>query len=241
MSSAVDCDGMHFDSWSEMRDFLFESHAEEFVWRGVGNAEWCMLTSLDRFAQENYIRDRSALATRLGSLYRRFSSELGDKAANLADEHLWAIGQHWGLPTTLLDWTRSPMVAVYFAVTALSPGADLDDRNCVVYRLDSTRPFLNRGGDVSVLSPPPGPWNKRLAAQQGAFVSSRMGTCFIQQLRELGESDSLRAYTMSPMVRTAALRDLQAMMISDRKLFPDRDGILREVRTQAVHGLDHNV
>lgn len=220
-----------------MRDFLFDSHDDRFVWRGVGNAEWCMAASLDRFADENFVRDRTALATRLQSLYREYSVELGDDAAELSDADLWALGQHWGLPTALLDWTRSPMVAMYFALTALSPGADYEDRNCVVYRLDASRPFLNRGGDVSVVAPQAGPWNQRLGAQRGVFVVGRLGTCFIQQLRDMGESDALRAYTISPTVRPAALRDLHTMMISDRKLFPDRAGILREVRSQAIHGL----
>ena len=46
------------------------------------------------------------------------------------------IGQHHGLPTRLLDWTHSTLVALHFANTEGNM-QNLDKRDCVVWRIDA--------------------------------------------------------------------------------------------------------
>ncbi len=45
------------------------------------------------------------------------------------------IGQHHGLPTRLMDWTYSPLIALHFACTE-NNFDKLDKRDCVVWRFD---------------------------------------------------------------------------------------------------------
>ena len=44
-------------------------------------------------------------------------------------------GQHNGLPTRLLDWTHSSLVALHFAMTE-DDLEEMDDHDCVVWRID---------------------------------------------------------------------------------------------------------
>jgi hypothetical protein len=79
-----------------------------FVFRGMSNADWPLLTSLERLGSPPEKVEQPAL--------RAFGKYAPIGTVSLRSE--WdrlAVAQHNGLPTRVLDWTASPLVAAHFA------------------------------------------------------------------------------------------------------------------------------
>jgi hypothetical protein len=114
------------------------------VYRGVGDASWPMLTSLDRLGGTNPPHAKRGLEEHVLRNFARYSRPyLGAPGASAArgDWELLAAAQHHGVPTRLLDWTYSPLVAAHFATLgrrgdagAQGGGAEGADR--VIFRFD---------------------------------------------------------------------------------------------------------
>ncbi len=77
----------------------------------------------DLFAPEAYERIRDSYLER----FKDYAIGLpGFRSSTLADQDWWTLGRHHGLITPLLDWTRSPYIAAFFAFISyaeqLNPG-----------------------------------------------------------------------------------------------------------------------
>jgi hypothetical protein len=101
-----------------------------------------MLTSLDRLGGTEPPHTKCSLEEHILRNFARYSRpHVG--AAPRGDWELLAAAQHHGVPTRLLDWTYSPLVAAHFATMGRRPGATQgggepgSDR--VIWRLDWQR------------------------------------------------------------------------------------------------------
>ena len=107
------------ESWAELQELVtaemwmpdIERHRSPYVFRGVPHVDHTLETSIKRFVGDSGEWKLESL------LLRNFLQY----ALNEIEEpesiwHLLSIAEHYGLPTRLLDWSFSPLVATYFAV-----------------------------------------------------------------------------------------------------------------------------
>ena len=106
-------------SWLDVLDALYEgSWSDElqrfrspFAFRGHARMDPTLASSLVRLATRG--ADISRLELALLRNFRKYAHSEATGADSIWD---WlALGQHRGLPTRLLDWTYSPLVALHFA------------------------------------------------------------------------------------------------------------------------------
>ena len=104
------------DSWRSARELL--SRLRRYIYRGHADSEWKLATSLERQADRLNAWERMEVgeAQMLQAFQRRAHHYLTTLPA-LSDRLGWlALIQHYGGPTRLLDFTRSPYVASFFAI-----------------------------------------------------------------------------------------------------------------------------
>jgi hypothetical protein len=121
-------DGVKVDqllSWKYFSDYIHHnfSNSRDYIFRGQRKENWDLMPTLFRCLREKSLLD---YVETMGEHFDRFKlatrGRLKTSLLGLDEENeLWAIGQHQGLKTPLLDWTKSPFVAAYFAFLKDSP------------------------------------------------------------------------------------------------------------------------
>lgn len=110
-------------------------------WRGQRNVDWPLTPSLYR----------NGFESKETNLNVRFHLKAKARRANCpdADDPMgWLfLMQHYRLPTRLLDWSQSPLVALYFALE------EPDDADAVLWALSPTKLNLLEAKTESICTP----------------------------------------------------------------------------------------
>lgn len=123
----------------DVKDLIFDvpqnpengRYRSAFLYRGMSDADFELKTSLMR----NCGKKGPSLEGHLLDNFKKYVS-IEDPTIN---ESIWKamiVGQHHGLPTRLLDWTHSSLVALHFATTEGNMD-DLGKKDTAVWRIDA--------------------------------------------------------------------------------------------------------
>lgn len=215
-----------------------------YIWRGQRSSDWPLSTTLDRlFGQRGFLSEHPEILERRAKTHLqafRYAARgrRGATPEHLTDVEWWALGQHFGLASPLLDWTRSPFVAAYFAFEEASSDSEFR----AVYALNqaavigASAAFAegadSRGLRLPIIEfvDPLSDENARLVSQGGLFSRAPIGTSIENWIAHAFEDSPQRVLIKIEIPNTErvnCLRSLDRMNINHLSLFPDLIGASR--------------
>lgn len=242
-------------TWPEFLTVV--SGFDQWAFRGEARADQPLLASLARRLTA-YCPDRSVWPLRERRAIRIFRRKahvhVGDGAVLDDDLRVLAMMQHHGGATRLLDFTKSPFVAAFFALEH-SMGES------VVYALNTPALWTRTCGHDSRLTRDaidpriaghydryfvdnrfpvvwfgePADMDRRLIAQSGLFVVPGILDVPLEELLGQYSQDDeslLVRIVLDPAIRAAAMRELYRMNITYATLWPDLDGLARSINQE---------
>jgi hypothetical protein len=227
---------IEFDTWDEFTSFVNKNlKYRHFIWRGQTDSSWLLEPTLERILKKT---GKASYTKIINEHLKRFQYAIRGRRG-LNPSHLetenewWALGQHNGLATPLLDWSKSPFVAAFFAFN--SSGKSSTNKHAIygisktsfewksnTIKKDhkgSTRPAI-----IEFIEPLSDE-NARLVNQGGLFSRSPAGVDIELWMKTnfQKDDDKIRMWKLlfSESIRNVILQSLNRMNINYASLFPD--------------------
>ena len=233
---------------------LYETHGLQLWYRGVMDARLILLPSIQRSPQR--IKSERYL---VNDFYIRTKPILEpDKCPDKKNYAGWmSLMQHYGLPTRLLDWSQSPLIAVFFATETYRNYPDVDacvwvlapDRlnesegfGSYIYPLDADTAqdmllpaFKDRGHNLEVadkiIACRSTENNRRMYSQQANFTIHNS----LRKLVDICDPETLYKIIIPADRRSYFLESLRVFGITEGFVYPDPDHISNDLRS--VYGI----
>jgi hypothetical protein len=248
---------LNFTNWNDYKNFT-QDLSENWAFRGQLNTRWELRNAIER---TDFIKLYKGVEADFVHEFMR-----GARNYLTRDEtptHLieWlALMQHHGAPTRLLDFSKSPFIAAFFA---FEQSDDSPEENTAIWainvnylkvkatelltahfekelqasnnRIDEEvfEKIFTANAYSMVFPVEPFRMNRRYSLQQSIFVSTGTGhQPFLEQLKFLGDaiSKAVIKIELPASLQKEVLRDLLRMNLNRASLFPDLDGYAASLR-----------
>lgn len=247
------------DSWGEMyshiSNVIRDMKSDNLFFRGHGDESWKLKPNISRYKYK-HPQDRGTFENIVFFDYKTKSGHLLDENCSA-----WDIAfsmQHHGLPTRLLDWSENFSVALYFALK----GAKKTKSDCCVWvlnpfklngevlgnevlihtedlELSYNQYFIDGkerseyGYENKIVALSPLRHNPRLFSQHAGFTLH-----FNLDFELKSDSGYLKKIVIPKHLHDDAWGFLKLAGVSEYSLFPDLDGLARDINMQFYMGLD---
>lgn len=223
----VSCENWH-DLHLQIDDYF--THYDGYIFRGQADFDWKFESGLTRAMRNSY---PNASASQMKSLARQhlhaFKQNIRGRCSldigTAPEDTLWALGQHFGLYTPFLDWSRSPYVALFFSM--FGPCKSGRRALWAIFESDIETIWPPKGKKKGLRTVQPlGHDNQRLVNQNGLFLDVPVGKCADDLIKAATETEWVTMYKIdfSDSIRNDVLSALNNMNINHASLFPDLIG-----------------
>lgn len=235
----------------ELNNFdSFIAHIDKYgtgatLYRGVTHEDYDLRPKVGRITNKNPNEPLFNMEKRIMRRFIERSVPLLDYNPG-EDEWEWmTLAQHHGLPTRLLDWTRNPLVAAFFAVARKIKAEELNKHsgNSAIYLYNSRKTAISKGNPSEINKMyKEGPWkiretrrcipahiDKRVVTQAGRFTIHVDPTD-----RNPFEGERMEKLIIPHKSRRTWKLRLHGLGIDYASLFPDLDHLAMHIEWLAT-------
>ncbi|MFZ7157039.1 FRG domain-containing protein [Avibacterium avium] len=206
-----------------------------FIFRGQRDCHWKPISSLEREITSNFdtikndhLENFRQLAR--GKINEQFLLQKTEETEYINE--IWAVGQHMGLKTPLLDWSKSFFISLFFAFEERNNNSPYR----AVFCLDSDILYKGENYVSEFFEPISDPYG-RLTAQQGLFLTNKAIIYAREKLnRKINNKNfreinikAARKYFINNKLRDEIIDYLDFIGIRIDTVYPDIQGVIKKV------------
>lgn len=202
--------------WHDFMKFCDNQTSSQWIYRGVPDSKFRLIPKVGR-PPAKYSAGREK------NIFELFEkrAQLFENFDGLSKFDKLVVAQHHGLPTRMLDWTTSPLIAAYFAVVQ-QMDTEAKDAKIYSFRTKGSDYLSKDDGDPFAAEDVkfylPRFVSPRIAAQSGLFSIH-------PRANESWDSEKLIAFIIPSSAKDHFRRRLHFLGINALKLFPGLDGL----------------